>query len=930
MDYRVFFETATALGRKPYSYQERLARGEQIGQDDKLRLSGGTDCHSQLINIPTGLGKTAAVVLAWVWNRIVQPDTNRRATWPRRLVYCLPMRTLVEQTQANVFEWLVRLSYAAAPDDANVGKAIQLLSPDAQKLLTQDEPALRQYTNEMTSAKTDLLWLLSHSPVILMGGEDLSDEKREWDIYPEKPCIIIGTQDMLLSRALNRGYGMSRYRWPMHFGLLNNDCLWVMDETQLMGAGLWTSAQLDWLRENRFKPAINCTTWWMSATIGSAFLKTKDRKDAQLPDPTNIEITDIEAANLEVLKAVRPIAYWQPPLAKDRKNRTAFITALAIAISSEHKEHTLSLVVCNTVAAAQELFAVLVSVTNSQSEIILLTSRFRPADRKTHLDKLLTFENVRKAASKITNGVPAHKGLICVSTQVVEAGVDISARCLWAEHAPWPSTLQRLGRLNRDGKLNAEAAARIFSFPADKNNSSPYTPDDLKITKNIIDVLVKKSEAEPTKPIREILSELSSPNSNVQADIVKSLEPKPTTFPRAFEVHGLFSTEPDVFGGFTDVSRWVRGGDKNADVTVFWREWNVAKKSPNASDYTGPSFHRDEGCAVAIHRIRDFVKSGKIAFIWNDRVEKWERIRQDNICPGMVLMLPASNGGYDAAKGWTGKKTDKPANTPPPGSFDTESENNDKQTTAKSHWVALDSHLAAVAAVAKTVSEALALPPAQKNALVRAAALHDIGKSYSQWQNVLPAPRPDATTLWAKAPSFAKRSGMRHEAASALAAWRCYYRDYAADFPALTIYLVAAHHGFVRTVLNSRPAPAKQPNVAGIPITDPPPKLPVNDWQLDFSPASDGAEGTFSENANGELVFTPVAPGWSALVADLLGGWEADAPLASAGAVPTNNNDEPHSLNPFHLAFLETLLRAADCRVSASEAGITIKEAAKQ
>jgi len=41
--------------------------------------------------------------------------------------------------------------------------------------------------------------------------------------------------DALCAAAINRGYGMSRYRWPMHFGSLNNDCLWVMDETQLMG-----------------------------------------------------------------------------------------------------------------------------------------------------------------------------------------------------------------------------------------------------------------------------------------------------------------------------------------------------------------------------------------------------------------------------------------------------------------------------------------------------------------------------------------------------------------------------------------------------------------------------------------------------------------------------------------------------------------------
>ena len=76
-----FFHAAT--GNTPYDYQRRLAGGD-----------AGTPCASQLISIPTGLGKTAAVVLAWLWNRVALNS----AKWPRRLVYCLPMRTLVEHT----------------------------------------------------------------------------------------------------------------------------------------------------------------------------------------------------------------------------------------------------------------------------------------------------------------------------------------------------------------------------------------------------------------------------------------------------------------------------------------------------------------------------------------------------------------------------------------------------------------------------------------------------------------------------------------------------------------------------------------------------------------------------------------------------------------------------------------------------------------
>ncbi len=106
MNFQEFFITAT--WHEPFDYQRRLAGGDC-----------GKECCSQLINVPTGLGKTAAVVLAWLWNRV----QVRNPEWPRRLVYCLPMRTLVEQTRDNVFEWLVRLGHAAAPEDETVASA---------------------------------------------------------------------------------------------------------------------------------------------------------------------------------------------------------------------------------------------------------------------------------------------------------------------------------------------------------------------------------------------------------------------------------------------------------------------------------------------------------------------------------------------------------------------------------------------------------------------------------------------------------------------------------------------------------------------------------------------------------------------------------------------------------------------------------------
>jgi CRISPR-associated endonuclease/helicase Cas3 len=65
-----------AKGHEPFDYERRLAGG-----------GSGTACRSQLVNIPTGLGKTADVVLAWLWNRVrssISPTPKPATSKPPR------------------------------------------------------------------------------------------------------------------------------------------------------------------------------------------------------------------------------------------------------------------------------------------------------------------------------------------------------------------------------------------------------------------------------------------------------------------------------------------------------------------------------------------------------------------------------------------------------------------------------------------------------------------------------------------------------------------------------------------------------------------------------------------------------------------------------------------------------------------------------
>ena len=424
-----------------------------------------------------------------------------------------------------------------------------------------------------------------------MGGEELDGARRDWDLYPERPAILIGTQDMLLSRALNRGYGMSRYRWPMHFGLLNNDCLWVMDETQLMGVGVETSAQLDSFRHDGKMPTIGtCPTWWMSATLDDSRLATVDhpRPADGWPSEKLSEAEQSSGRPHDLITSNKHLS--AAPLILSSSTKDDYAKQLADLIVKRHHQGSLTLVVVNRVQRAREVFEALTTGAKkakhtpptlyAPERVALIHSRFRPVDRDRHT-KLLFDKGDR----------------MVIATQAVEAGVDVSARLLITELAPWSSLVQRIGRCNRRAEFSDAEVLWIDIQPDAKG-----------------ELLLPYTEAELEKA-RAALAPLSdaSPQTLRAVNVTEEKIIRPVI--RRRDLVDLFDTTPDLCGQDLDVSRYIRDGE-DSDAQFYWREVDGEKPAEEE-----PAPLRRELCRVSLGDAREFLKKAR-AWRWNPLEEK--------------------------------------------------------------------------------------------------------------------------------------------------------------------------------------------------------------------------------------------------------------------------------------------------------------------
>ena len=270
-DFGSFFAQAT--GCRPYGFQERLAR-------DGLPAAFWA---------PPGAGKTG-VILAWLWRRLHGPD---RTGTPRRLVYVLPRRAVLDEVPGLVRTWLENLGLAG-------------------------EVALH----------------------VALGDRGASTG--DWREDMHRPAIVVGTAETLVSKALLRGYAIGPAMYPIDFGLVTNGAQWIVDEARLCRAAATTLRQLaGWAGE-----------WGTAEPFGLTLMSSLPLTSparSSLPGGGGTTAPRERSGPLAVrLGAARTIR--RAPVAPGD------YAALASAVRGLHRPGTTTLVVLGTVPAAQSVY----------------------------------------------------------------------------------------------------------------------------------------------------------------------------------------------------------------------------------------------------------------------------------------------------------------------------------------------------------------------------------------------------------------------------------------------------------------------------------------------------------------------------------------------------------------------------------------------
>jgi CRISPR-associated endonuclease/helicase Cas3 len=386
------FELLT--GNKPFPWQKALAQRFLIND-----IPPGCD-------LPTGMGKTSVIPI-WAICLGLQAMAGN-VLLPRRLIYTVNCRVIVDQATEEV------------------NRIIQVLS-------SSNEPAILNLREALVS----LAATANGSPIAvstLRGG--LADNQ-EWKADPTRPAIVIGTVDMIGSKLFFCGYRDGRRERALHAGLLGQDSLIVHDESHLMpafGRSLREAQTLN-TRGIALRPfAIMDLSATQEGISRDGIISLSD---ADLTHPVIRQRAGLREGrgrkklNLQVASKMDAAALMGELATMPQLNGSAV------------------LVYVRTVDLAKIVREKLAKVLGKKQEenVIVLTGTLRGHER----DQLTALPGFKR----FSPGRDRSKGLaetVClVSTAAGEVGVNLDADHCICELSTLESMIQRFGRVNRMG-----------------------------------------------------------------------------------------------------------------------------------------------------------------------------------------------------------------------------------------------------------------------------------------------------------------------------------------------------------------------------------------------------------------------------------------------------------------------------------------------
>ena len=427
-----------ATGHGPFRWQERL-----YGQFLKGQLP-------RRCNIPTGLGKTSIIPI-WLLAVAEQLRSGSEGTvLPRRLVYIVDRRVVVDQASEEADELLAKFKPAASASAPGV------LGPLARCL-----------------AEAGCFADPEPFSVSTLRGQHA--DNRLWLRDPARPAIIIGTVDMIGSRLLFSGYGgLGRYSRSLHAGLLAQDALIVLDEAHLCPPFV---EMLDALgqqlnRSHSIKPfhVMLLSATQVPTDDASPQSARANGHDFGLELPQDLQDKEVaqrlQAGQGKTLRLVSLAG------AKDETKAEPLAARMAAEAVALSLSNSAVVVFANTVRMVDEVVSVLGSPPHSvpASQILKLTGEMRGHERDELVNKPV-FALLRQR--KRDRGTLEHP-IFLVATAAAEVGINFDADHAVCDLVTLERMVQRFGRVNRFG--DGAGIIRVV-LPAPEENKEQTSPE---------------------------------------------------------------------------------------------------------------------------------------------------------------------------------------------------------------------------------------------------------------------------------------------------------------------------------------------------------------------------------------------------------------------------------------------------------------------